>query len=242
MSSISLGLVVCHLLMLAFGQDPQQVAPQAYRREFENDWVRVTRVRYAPREKIAPHDHPGLPTIYVYLSDSGPVRFIHSGEEEFTLVRPAVKAGGFRVSRGNAAEKHAVESLTDKPSHFLRVEIRTRFTDLKNFRGRFPPTPRPLNRNSQETRFDSAQVRVVRLTCAPHRRCDDFGSRTTPALLVAITAARMKPAGGGAGASTLSMEPGETRWLEAGESLHLENTGGRAVEFLRIDLKTRPAS
>lgn len=243
MSSISFGLFVCRLLMLAFGQSPQEVAPQAYRREFENDWVRVTRVRYAPREKIATHGHPGLPTIYVYLSDSGPVRFIHTGEEEFTLVRPATKVGGFRLSRGNRGETHAVESLTDKPTHFLRIELKTQFGDLKNFRGRFPPTPHPTAQNSQERRFENDWVRILRLTCAPRRRCDDLSSRTAPALLVAITAARMRPGGsGGAGASPLSMEPGQTRWLEPGEALNLENTNGRPAEFLRIDLKTKPAS
>jgi hypothetical protein len=240
MSGIPVGLLVCHLFMLAFGQDPEQVAPQAYRREFENEWVRVTRVRYAPRERLAPHDHPGLPTVYVYLSDSGPVRFVHAGEEEFTLTRPAVKTGGFRLSRGNRGERHSVESLSDTPSHFLRIELKTQFFDLKNFIGRYPPKPYPRSRSSQEMRVENPQVRVLRLVCAPRRRCDDSGPRNYPALLVAIRPARLQTTGRGADAKTLLMEAGDTRWLQPGETLNAENTAERPAEFLRIDLKTRP--
>src|SRR5215203_3265354 len=62
---------------------------------FNTNPRRRPRARYAPREKIASHDHPANPTLYVYLRDSGPVRFVHLGAEQFTLTRPAVRAGGF---------------------------------------------------------------------------------------------------------------------------------------------------
>ena len=35
----------------AFAQDPLKVAPQAYKLEFENEWVKVMRVHYDPHEK-----------------------------------------------------------------------------------------------------------------------------------------------------------------------------------------------
>ena len=40
------------LAMAAMAQDPYKVAPKNYRLEFENDWVRVSRVKYEPLSLI----------------------------------------------------------------------------------------------------------------------------------------------------------------------------------------------
>src|SRR5918998_1678930 len=152
-----LAFVLAQILLAAPAQPWQGEAPRAYRPEFENARVRVTRVRYAPREKIASHDHPANPTVYVYLRDSGPVRFIHTGDEEFTLTRPAVRAGGFRLSR-RARETHRVESLSDQPTEYLRVEFPGLNVDRQVFRGRFPPEPRAArSRAGQKVRFEDKQ-------------------------------------------------------------------------------------
>ena len=58
-------------------QDAYSLAPQAYKKQLENDWVRVTKVHYALHEQIAEHGHPVRPTIYIYLKDGGPVLFKH---------------------------------------------------------------------------------------------------------------------------------------------------------------------
>lgn len=149
-----LAFVLAQLLLFAHAQDAQVVAPRSYRPEFENARVRVTRVVYQPREKIASHDHPENPTIYVYLRDSGPVRFVHAGADPFTLTRPGVRAGGFRLSKG-AKETHSVESLTDQLTEYLRVEFKGLTVDRQLFRGRFPPEPRaavPRRRSDTRTR------------------------------------------------------------------------------------------
>jgi len=48
--------------------DPLKVDPKHYSLEFENDQVRVLRVRYGPHEKGVPHEHK-LNHIVVYLND-----------------------------------------------------------------------------------------------------------------------------------------------------------------------------
>jgi len=227
-------LLLCPLLLPAHAQDPQEVAPRAYRRGFENERVRVTRVHYEPREKIASHDHPAGPTIYVYLSDSGPVRFVHTGDEAFTLVRPPVRAGGFRLSRGVAGETHSVESLTDLPTDFLRVELKGLNLERRYFRGRFPPEPRASRRGSRRVRYDDALIRVTSLTCAARRRCEGLGSPDTASLLVALSPARLRQADAGA---EVRLALGETMWTEAGAGPAFENAAARPAEFLRIDLK-----
>jgi hypothetical protein len=223
------------LVLLPPVQEPWVVAPRAYRRAFENERVRVTRVHYEPREKVSTHDHPDNATVYVYLRDSGPVRFVHTGEEAFTLVRPAVRAGGFRLSRG-AKERHSVESLTDLPTDFLRIELKG-LTDAERqpFRGRFPPEPRGRGRAAQKVRYENARVRIARVTCAALRRCAVLGGGAGAAsLLVALTPARLKSADGG---TEVSMALGETMWAEAGGAPAFDNAAGAAAEFLRIDLK-----
>jgi hypothetical protein len=55
--TISLPLTFLLFTIAAFAQDPLKVAPQAYKLEFENEWVKVVRVHYGPREKIPAHDH-----------------------------------------------------------------------------------------------------------------------------------------------------------------------------------------
>lgn len=48
--------------------DPLKVDPKHYTLEFENDQVRVLRVRFGPHEKGVPHEHK-LKHIVVYLND-----------------------------------------------------------------------------------------------------------------------------------------------------------------------------
>lgn len=226
-----LAFVLAQVLLLVPAQD---APPRAYQPEFENARVRVTRVRYAPREKIASHDHPANPTVYVYLRDSGPVRFIHLGDEQFTLTRPAVKAGGFRLSKG-AQETHAVESLTDLPTEYLRVEFKGLAVERQSFRGRFPPEPRAARiRIAQKIRYEDQQVRITRVTCAARRTCAGLSAGQAASLLVALTPARLTSAGVNV---ELTLALGQTMWTEAGVAPPFANASDRPAEFLRIDLK-----
>lgn len=218
-----------------FSQDASVVAPQAYRIEFENARVRVTRASYEAREIIKSHEHPKLPTVYVYLTDSGPIRFIHTGDENFTNIRPAVKAGSFRLARA-ANETHEVESLSDRRSDFLRIELKDLVVDKETFRGRFPPETTQTATGSEKISFDSRQLRIVRVTCAPVKVCRTV-AQTAPYLLVALNTAPLKTAAGSGALSDLKMNSGNTLWVESGEQLHLENPGSAPVRFLRIEFK-----
>jgi hypothetical protein len=55
--------------------DPVITLPDSYKLQFENDWVRVVKVTYAPHMKLPAHSHTTWATAYVYLNDSGPVIF-----------------------------------------------------------------------------------------------------------------------------------------------------------------------
>src|SRR5215510_13209883 len=84
--------------VLACAQQPYSTLPANYKLEFENQWVRISRVKYSPGDRLPVHSHPSIPTVYVYLTDGGPIRFTHISPK-FTIERPAVKAGGVRFNR-----------------------------------------------------------------------------------------------------------------------------------------------
>lgn len=116
-------LVMIAVVVVTRAQDPLKTLPDAYTRVFENSAVDVIRAYYRPHEKLTVHDHSQFPTVYVYLSSSGPVRFTHVEQNPFTMVRRPLQMGMFRVSPGRL-EKHQVENLGDIPSEFLRVELK----------------------------------------------------------------------------------------------------------------------
>ena len=123
-----------------FAQDPTVAFPNNYRKVLENADVVVLRAHYGPHESVGVHDHSDHPTVYVYLNDSGPVRFVHE-PENVILTRPPTHTGAYRVSPGRK-ERHSVVNLTDKPSDYLRVELKkVPLGTLKHeFRGSVPET------------------------------------------------------------------------------------------------------
>jgi hypothetical protein len=139
-----------------FAQDPFRISPENYKLEFENKFVRVSRVSYRPGDKLPVHDHPALPTVYIYVTDGGPILF---GHQEFAAMRrPAVKAGQIRFNRGNK-ETHTTEYLGDAPSEYVRVELK------------IDPLEKPRRdvriAAEDNTPFENAQLRIERADCSP---------------------------------------------------------------------------
>ena len=148
--------VVALAAVTAFAQDPYRTAPDNYKLEFENEWVRVSRVSYRPGDKLQVHEHPALPTVYVYVTDGGPVLF---GHQEFAAMRrPAVKAGQIRFNRGNK-ETHTTEYLGDAPSEYIRVELKTEKIDIPRRDIRIAA--------GDATPYENGQLRIERQDCSP---------------------------------------------------------------------------
>jgi hypothetical protein len=142
---------------LARAQDPYSTLPKNYKLEFENEWVRISRVSHRPGDRLPVHSHPSTPTVYVYLTDGGPIRFIHT-RPRFTIERPAVKAGGVRFNRNARVETHRVEYLGESPAEYLRVELKT--------------APGPPHRDArlhedQDFPWEDPQVRISRFRGPP---------------------------------------------------------------------------
>ena len=238
MQSFRIPVVIFCLIISAFAQDPLKVAPQAYKLEFENEWVKIMRVHYGPREKIPAHEHTKMAAAYVYLNDSGPVVFKHIGASYGAITRPATKAGSFRLYRA-VSEIHEVENLSDVASDFLRVEWKTEPAGEKSLHGRYFRENYPAGENYQKVQFENEQIRITRLICARGKKLDISTAATEPSLLVALSAARFKATGPN---STLNLEPGKTKWVTVNRNEQLENTGDAPAELLRFDFKTKPVA
>ena len=240
MRFIGLMALISLVALSCLAQDPFKVAPQAYKLDFENEWVKVARVHYGPHEKIPVHDHTKTAAAYVYLNDGGPVIFRHIGLEYGAITRQPTKAGSFRLYRA-VKEVHEVENTSDLPSDFLRVEFKTQPINESSLHGRFYREDYPAGENFRKVQFENEQIRVTRLVCAAGKALDLSTSSTEPALLIALSESRLTAIGSGAANSLLSLALGMTLWVAVNQQRRLENSGEGPIELLRFDFKTGPA-
>jgi quercetin dioxygenase-like cupin family protein len=99
----------------AAAEDAVTADPTHYTVEFENDRVRVLRIKYGPGEKSVMHDHPA--NVAVFLTD---------GNGKFTLPDGStadadMKAGTVEWEEGSA---HLPENTGDKPFELILVELK----------------------------------------------------------------------------------------------------------------------
>lgn len=93
-----------------------KVDPRRYKVEFENEQVRVVRVKYGPKEKGVLHEHP-YNLVVAYLSD-GQMKVSPQGGEAVTV---SYKRADVKYGR---ASKHVEENLSDAPLEIVVVELK----------------------------------------------------------------------------------------------------------------------
>jgi hypothetical protein len=222
-------------LMPLRAQDPLKTLPKNYRLVWQNDFVRVIHVIYGPLEKLPVHNHSAKPTVYVYLSDSGPVRFSHIEEPPFSLVRPPEEAGTFRFSPGRL-EKHEVENKGQIPSEFLRVELTQLPLGYQGNSFRSPKSFDAVHRGVR-TEFDTPFVkiqRVVAVTGEPTEvRAADAG-----ALLIAFSPSLVQSPEHDGKPQTLRC--GDVLWIDARRAVQVSSDAqSAAAHLLRIVLEPK---
>jgi quercetin dioxygenase-like cupin family protein len=96
--------------------DPVKVDGKDYKVEFENDQVRVLRVKFGPHQGAPMHEHQ-LNRVVVYLTDQNTRLTSPEGKVETT----AHKAGEYRWG---GPTKHKEENLLDTPFEGIVVEFK----------------------------------------------------------------------------------------------------------------------
>ena len=96
-------------------EDSVTVDPKHYKVEFQNDRVRVLRIKYGPGEKSVMHAHPA--NVAVFLTD---------GETKMTLPDGKTNVAGVKGGQVQWAgkEKHLPEHTGNKPFEVVLVELR----------------------------------------------------------------------------------------------------------------------
>jgi hypothetical protein len=208
----------------ALAQSPQPL-PRNYKTILNNKDLLVMRVHYGPNEFVPMHDHSAYPTVFVYLNDSGPVRIDHEPPASFSVTRPPTHTGAFRIAPG-MTERHSITNLSELPSDFLRVELKTiPVTDLKEVtRGEVPSPLMP----GTHIAFQDTALEIDRIVCPPTVACE-AAPLNARSLLVPITDLKMEGPGG-----KQSLKPGEVAWLPMNAKRPLQLSPG--AQALRISL------
>lgn len=217
-------------LLAAFAFSPQATHPATplppnYHTTFENADILVMRVHYGAHEFVPMHDHTAYPTLYAYLNDSGPVKITHEVPDNLVLTRPPTHTGAFRIAPG-AKERHSVQSLSDTPSDFLRVELkRIPPHDLRAVsRGDAPTTLIP----GTHTDFHDQAMQVDRTICPAASTCT-LPKIPARSLLIAIDDTHLVTS-----TEDHALHPGDTFWLPAADRETLTLSPG--AHILRIIL------
>ena len=96
-------------------QDPIKVDPNHYTVDFENDDVRVIRIRYSPGEKSVMHGHPK--SVVVFLTDcKGRFNYPDGKSEDIE-----VKAGETMFTEPT---EHLPENTSGQPLEVLQIEVK----------------------------------------------------------------------------------------------------------------------
>ena len=220
--------IICVLATLAMGaclhtsaQDGAAALKQNYRTLIDNDEMQVVRVHYDPHQKLAEHDHSHYPTVYVYLNNSGPVRFIHQEARPFALTRRPVRTGWFRVSPGRM-EKHEVANLSPLASDFLRVECKR--IPLGQIASEFRwSQDADLTKTSATVDYSSAEMVIERYVVVPGG-VERVRAEDQPELLIAFTSAMVRERE----KADENMVAGSVLWVQADRELELRPVGSAA--------------
>ncbi|MCH8336105.1 MAG: cytoplasmic protein [Proteobacteria bacterium] len=103
------------LATITIGEDAVDADPERYTVEFENDKVRIFRIKYGPGEKSVMHTHPQR--VAITLTENESRMTLPDGTSETETTVPGA------ADWGDAIE-HLPENLSDAPLEVILIEIK----------------------------------------------------------------------------------------------------------------------
>jgi quercetin dioxygenase-like cupin family protein len=135
--------------------DPTIVDPDHYAVEFENDAVRILRIKYGPGEESVMHSHPE--SVAVFLTDIDAQMTMPDGSTE----QIAMAAGDVIYGPGGA---HQARNLSDSAWEVVEVELKPRESAQGEPGG---PDATAVDPDHYSTEFENDSVRVLRIKYGP---------------------------------------------------------------------------
>jgi quercetin dioxygenase-like cupin family protein len=112
-----LALFVLSFCCVVHAQDAVKVDSKHYTVEFENDQVRVLRIKYGPHEKSVMHEHPNA--VAIFMTDA-------NGKFNFPTGAPQdIKSKAGEV-QWTPAVTHLPENTSDQPFEVILVELKSK--------------------------------------------------------------------------------------------------------------------
>ncbi len=203
-------------------QDAVTTDAKHYTVEFENDNVRVLRVRYGPKEKSVMHSHPD--SVAVSLSNM---------QGKFTGADGKSENRSFKMGevRWSPAETHMPENLGDKPFEVILVE-------LKNGAAGMMPAAADdaakVSAKNHKVEFENDRVRVIRSKIGPHEKT---GMHAHPNnVVVYLTDANVRSTSADGKATEVHGKAGQAVWRDALKH-DAENLSDKPLEVIVVELK-----
>jgi quercetin dioxygenase-like cupin family protein len=115
--TVAVGGTLLSAAALLRAQDPTKVDPKHYKAEFENDAVRILRIKYGPGEKSVMHYHPE--SVVVFLTDQKATFTTPDGKS----TEVDAKAGEVKNLPGGP---HLPQNISDKPMELILIEFKAK--------------------------------------------------------------------------------------------------------------------
>jgi quercetin dioxygenase-like cupin family protein len=209
------------LPVVAAAQDPVKVDAKHYKVLFDNDQVRVLKIRYGAHEKSVMHEHPDA--VAVYITDA---------HGKFNL-----PDGSSMPSEGKAGEamftpagKHLPENVGGKPFEVVLVELKGKSGSA----AAVSIDPVKVDPEHHAVVLENDRVRVLRIKFAAHdktRQHDHPNGVSIP-----LTGGQSKITTADGKTRTGGGQAGAASWLAA-ERHVVENPSAKAAEVILVELK-----
>jgi len=183
--------------------------------EIENQWVRVLRVKLAPREKTLEPEHPD--SVAVYLTGLG----THKAGEVAWLAATKLPAA-----------KQIEENLSDQPAEYVLVELKRGAPKAKGWPVDLDPVK--LDPVHHQVPLENARVRVLRTILEPHLKGPTHDHPSYVVVYLTELHTTMTLADGKQVDNP--RHPGEIAWREPYRHT-TENVGDRTAIEIQIELK-----
>ena len=139
----------------AGGDDPTVVDPDHYTVEFENDSVRIVRIKYGPGEESVMHSHPD--SVAVMLTDLEAQMTMADGSSEQVSVP-------FGAANFAPAGAHLPKNTADTAWEVLEIELKPRASAAGEPGG---PDATVVDSDHYTAEFENDAVRIVRIKYGP---------------------------------------------------------------------------
>lgn len=202
--------------------DPTVVDPDHYKVEFENDAVRILRIKYGAGEESVMHYHPK--GVAVYLTDV---------KGQFTLPDGSVQdasapAGSVMASPGGA---HQPKNLRDSAFEVVEIELKARERSVQEPGG---PDPLVVDPDHYAIEFENDAVRVLRITYGAGEQSVMHFHPDSVAIF--LTDHRVEMGLPDGSTQELTEDAGNVMFVPAGQHLP-KNIAESPVEVVLVELK-----